>query len=89
MISIVSPVYNELEVLPEFCRRLTAVMEEYREPYEIVLVNDGSKDQTAEVVKNMASIESLKRRPTTTAGTVPMARYQRYLSLSFKMLKRK
>ncbi|HLC17409.1 MAG TPA: glycosyltransferase family 2 protein [Thermodesulfobacteriota bacterium] len=51
MISIVSPVYNELEVLPEFCRRLTAVMEEYREPYEIVLVNDGSKDGTFSVMK--------------------------------------
>jgi len=51
VISIVSPVYNELEVLPEFCRRLTAVMEEYREPYEIVLVNDGSKDGTFSVMK--------------------------------------
>ncbi len=42
--SVVAPVYNEEETLPHFYDRLTAVMEGLGESYEIVLVNDGSRD---------------------------------------------
>jgi len=42
--SVVAPVYNEEETLPAFYERLIAVMEALGEPYEIVLVNDGSRD---------------------------------------------
>ncbi len=46
MISIVAPAYNEQEALGEFHRRVTEVLTELGMPYEIVLVNDGSRDQT-------------------------------------------
>ena len=46
MISIVVPVYNEEENLPELLRRLFSVMEELKRPFEIILVNDGSKDSS-------------------------------------------
>lgn len=45
-ISVVSPAYNEQEVLEEFYRRVTCVLSDLGCPYEIVLVNDGSKDRT-------------------------------------------
>jgi dolichol-phosphate mannosyltransferase len=49
-ISIVAPVYNEEAVLPELHRRVRAVMEEMGESWELVLVNDGSRDRSAEVI---------------------------------------
>ena len=50
-ISIVSPVYNEEAVLAELHRRVTLVMDELDEPWELVLVNDGSHDRSAEVIE--------------------------------------
>ncbi len=52
-ISIVSPVYNEEEVLPELYRRISAVMEEIGETWELVLVNDGSRDRSTEVIAEL------------------------------------
>jgi glycosyltransferase involved in cell wall biosynthesis len=43
-VSVVVPVYNEEAVLPEFHRRLTAVLDGIAAPTEIVYVNDGSDD---------------------------------------------
>jgi glycosyltransferase involved in cell wall biosynthesis len=45
-ISVVAPAYNEQEVLPDFYRRVTNVVAATGMPYEIVLVNDGSRDKT-------------------------------------------
>lgn len=45
-ISVVAPAYNEEEVLGEFHRRVTAVLVGLGCAYEIVLVNDGSRDNT-------------------------------------------
>ena len=50
MISIVIPVYNEEENLPELLRRLFAVMNNINKPYEIILVNDGSKDSSLAIM---------------------------------------
>jgi len=44
VVSVVAPVYNEEETLPYFYERLTTVLEGLDAPYEIVLVNDGSRD---------------------------------------------
>src|SRR5437016_14073385 len=40
------PCYNEAAVMPETYRRIKAVAEALRKDYEIVLVNDGSSDDT-------------------------------------------
>jgi glycosyltransferase involved in cell wall biosynthesis len=45
-ISVVAPAYNEQEVLGEFHRRVTEVMRGLGGDYEIVLINDGSRDNT-------------------------------------------
>jgi len=49
-ISVVAPAYNEQEVLGEFHRRVTDVMIGIGCPYEIVLVNDGSRDTTLQLM---------------------------------------
>ncbi len=53
MISIVAPVYNEEQVLPELHRRVAGVMDTLGEPWELVLVNDGSRDRSATVIAEL------------------------------------
>ena len=52
ILSIVVPAYNEEEVLPEFHKRLTSVLEEVKGSCEILYVNDGSSDRTLEVLND-------------------------------------
>ena len=52
-ISVVVPVYNEQEVLPEFHRRVLGVLHGLDVAAEIVYVNDGSDDGTSEVLRNL------------------------------------
>lgn len=54
-LSVVSPCFNEQEVLPEFYRRLSAACEAVGGTYEIVLVNDGSRDGTAAVLDGLSA----------------------------------
>ena len=49
-ISVVVPAYNEQEVLRAFHARLVPVMEDIGLPWEVVLVNDGSRDATLEIM---------------------------------------
>lgn len=49
MLSVVVPVYNEEEVINESYRRLTEVLEKTGETYELIFVNDGSRDRTLEL----------------------------------------
>ncbi len=42
--SVVAPVFNEEETLPHFYDRVMAAMERLGEPFELVLINDGSRD---------------------------------------------
>ena len=52
-ISVVAPVYNEEQLIAEFCRRTTAVLEKLGEPFEIVLVNDGCRDRSPEIMREL------------------------------------
>jgi glycosyltransferase involved in cell wall biosynthesis len=49
-ISVVVPAYNEQEVLRAFHARLAPVMEAIGLPWEVVFVNDGSRDATLEIM---------------------------------------
>jgi dolichol-phosphate mannosyltransferase len=51
--SIVAPVFNEEEGLPEFHRRMSAVMDGLDGPSELVLVLDGSRDRSPEVAREL------------------------------------
>ena len=48
--SVVIPAYNEEEVIGETYKRLTKVMQGMGEPYELIFVNDGSRDRTVEII---------------------------------------
>jgi dolichol-phosphate mannosyltransferase len=49
--SIVVPVYNEEEVVDECYKQLKEVMDSTKESYELIFVNDGSKDRTVEILR--------------------------------------
>ncbi len=49
-LSVVAPCFNEEESLPEFHRRVNNVCRDLGVSYEIVLVNDGSRDRTWETM---------------------------------------
>lgn len=51
--SIVAPVFNEEETVPHFYREVVAVMEELGEPFELVLINDGSRDGSYRVMRDI------------------------------------
>ncbi|WP_003545123.1 glycosyltransferase family 2 protein [Desulfotomaculum nigrificans] len=56
--SIVVPVYNEEEVIAETYARLKRVMDTTGEPYELLFVNDGSRDRTAQILSEICQKDS-------------------------------
>ncbi len=48
--SIIVPVYNEEEVIRESYSRLTSIISSLNKEYEIIFINDGSKDKSAEII---------------------------------------
>jgi polyisoprenyl-phosphate glycosyltransferase len=53
VISVVVPAYNEQEVLPEFHKRASTVLDALPFDAEILYVNDGSTDATLKVMQNL------------------------------------
>jgi glycosyltransferase involved in cell wall biosynthesis len=54
-ISVVTPVYNGEASVAELCRRLEEVLPRVATQYEIILVNDGSRDRSWEVISELSS----------------------------------
>jgi glycosyltransferase involved in cell wall biosynthesis len=54
MISIIIPCYNEALSLPHFYTELKTVLTGVDEDYKLIFVNDGSKDETLNVIKEFA-----------------------------------
>lgn len=54
-ISVVVPLYNEAESLPELYAWIKRVMNENNFSYEIIFVNDGSTDTSWEVINQLAA----------------------------------
>lgn len=54
-ISVVVPLLNEEESLPELASWVDRVMKDNRYSYELILVDDGSRDQSWEVIETLAS----------------------------------
>ncbi len=51
--SVVVPVYNEELVVAECARRIKEVMDKTNEDYEIIFVNDGSRDATKKIIAEL------------------------------------
>lgn len=56
-LSLVIPIYNEEEVLPQLDVRVKALLERLGADTEVVFVNDGSRDKSMELLRRMASHE--------------------------------
>jgi len=52
--SIIAPIYNESGSIPELHRRINQVMEGLGEPWELILVDDGSTDGSTELIRELA-----------------------------------
>jgi undecaprenyl-phosphate 4-deoxy-4-formamido-L-arabinose transferase len=54
-LSVVIPVYNEQDSLPELLRRTCSACEQLSCAFEIILVDDGSRDRSAELLQEAAA----------------------------------
>src|SRR5690606_41863679 len=55
--TIIAPVYNEEPIIDELHRRLVEVMDSTGEPWELIMVNDGSTDGSAREMYALAARE--------------------------------
>ena len=62
-ISIVIPLFNEEESLPELCSWIEKVMLSNNYSYEVLLIDDGSKDKSWSVIEELSSKnKSIKKK---------------------------
>jgi glycosyltransferase involved in cell wall biosynthesis len=56
-LSVIVPLYNEESVIAEMYKRLTSVLKSNELHYEIILVNDGSRDETVLIAKRLCETD--------------------------------
>ncbi len=59
--TIIAPIYNEIENLPNLYRRVKEVMDSAGDPWELVLVDDGSRDGSTEAIRKLADSDERVR----------------------------
>jgi glycosyltransferase involved in cell wall biosynthesis len=59
--SIIAPIYNEIENLPALYQRVKAVMDSTGEPWELILVDDGSTDGSTDKIRELAQNDKTVR----------------------------
>jgi glycosyltransferase involved in cell wall biosynthesis len=74
-ISVVTPVYNSEGSIAELCGQLDEVLSQISKRYEIILVNDGSRDGTWKVISELSS------RSATVHGINLMRNYGQHNAL--------
>lgn len=55
LISVVAPLYNEMDTVAQLVSRVAAVMQQHRYDYELILVNDGSTDRSWSIMQELAA----------------------------------
>ncbi|MGH7301809.1 MAG: dolichyl-phosphate beta-glucosyltransferase [Candidatus Rokuibacteriota bacterium] len=73
--SVVIPAFNEAERLPPFLEAVVAYFEGRDEPYEVIVVDDGSTDGTGALVeaRKLAAVQVLRLRANTGKGAAVRA----------------
>ena len=66
-ISVIVPLYNEAESLPKLYEWIAKVMKENKFSYEVIFVNDGSTDESWEVISQLKE-ESKKAKEGVVRG---------------------
>jgi len=59
--SIIAPIFNEIQSIPELYRRVKEVMDSISEPWELILVDDGSTDGSTGVIRELAEHDNRLR----------------------------
>ncbi len=59
--TIIAPIFNELENIPELYTRVRDVMDQTDEPWELILVDDGSTDGSTDVIRKLTENDSRVR----------------------------
>src|SRR6185503_7176644 len=75
-LSVVIPVYNEEEGVPALFARLYPALDALQIPYEIIFVNDGSRDRSAAVLK-----DQFLARPDVTRVVLFNANYGQHTAI--------
>ena len=57
-ISVVVPLLNEAESLPELCKWVDKVMKENNFTYELILIDDGSKDNSWSIIESLTKLNN-------------------------------
>ena len=60
-VTLIIPCFNEQEALPFFYREVKAVMGKLDYEYELLFINDGSKDETLNILKDLAKNDACVR----------------------------
>ena len=56
--SVVVPIFNEEETIPELYRRMAAMLDGLDGTSELILVNDGSRDNSLNLLRDLARCDS-------------------------------
>ncbi len=51
--SLIIPIYNEEETLPQLYQRISAVMDCLEDPFELILIDDGSRDRSLNLMRDL------------------------------------
>ncbi len=52
--SIIAPIFNEIENLPVLYHRITDIMDQTNEPWELLMIDDGSTDGSTDFIRDLA-----------------------------------
>lgn len=75
-ISVIIPVYNEEDGLPTLFARLYPALDQLETPYEVVFINDGSRDRSAALLR-----EQYERRPDVTRAILLAANAGQHMAI--------
>ncbi|MSQ53138.1 MAG: glycosyltransferase [Betaproteobacteria bacterium] len=76
LISVVVPVYNEEAVLPALIARLYPALDALGQAYELIFINDGSRDRSAAILK-----QQFDRRPDVTRVILFNGNYGQHMAI--------
>jgi undecaprenyl-phosphate 4-deoxy-4-formamido-L-arabinose transferase len=76
MLSVVIPVYNEEAVLPALFARLYPALDALGTPYEVLFVNDGSRDRSAALLR-----EQFQKRPDVTRAILFNGNFGQHMAI--------
>jgi len=75
-LSVVIPVYNEEQVLPALFERLYAALDALALPYEVIFVDDGSRDRSTALLR-----AQFQKRPDATRVVIFNANFGQHMAI--------